>query len=325
MTMDLQLKITSVRAEALDVISLELRREDNAMLPRFKPGAHLEVVVHPRSPGGSALLRHYSLCNDSTEKDRYVFAVARQPDGRGGSEALHDQAHIGMGITVRGPRNNFALVEHASFYRFIAGGIGITPLLSMIRWCERNGKPWTLLYCARSRVRAAFYEVLKGYGSNVSYHFDDECGGHLTDLDGELSHPVAGEHVYCCGPNPLMRAVEQRCETRDSGTVHFEWFSAPALPIAEKAKSGTFDVVLRKSGVRFSVPENKSILDVLEDNGIAVPFSCREGICRSCETPLCSGEVDHRDYALSRDEQDANRSIIICVSRARSGVLELDI
>lgn len=320
--MTLILNVSGVKAEALDIVSIELRQSDGGTLARFEPGAHLELEVD--RPGAQPLVRHYSLCNDCSESDRYEVAVARAAGGRGGSAAIHDFVRVGTAIRVRALRNNFALEKTAGFYRFIAGGIGVTPILSMIRWCIRNNKPWSLLYCARSRSRAAFYDVLRNLNGAVRFHFDDESVGMVPDLGAELDDPVAGEHVYCCGPSSMMSAVRNLCTTRDEATVHFEWFSG-AESDAGAAPSAEFEVLLQKSGKRLGIPADRSILDVLEANGMQVPNSCREGICGACETTVSSGVVDHRDHVLSPSERACNQSMMICVSRAKGAFLELDL
>ncbi len=318
------LAVTACRAEALDVLSIELRDPSDAPLPAFEPGAHIEVIV-PAFDGSRELVRHYSLCNTSAEAHRYVIAVGRVDDGRGGSRAMHEHIRIGSRLSVKTPGNNFPLVHDARRYRFVAGGIGITPILSMIRWCESNQKDWTLLYCTRNRLRASFYETLRAYGARVRFHFDDEEGGKYPDLVRELD-VQEGSHVYCCGPQQLMHAVQKVCETWPAGNVHFEWFSAPDAPIGDLTlPDRAFEVVLRSSGRRLTVRANSSILETLEQAGVNVPFACREGLCGSCETRLCGGEADHRDYVLSAPAREAQKSIMICVSRASSAVLMLDI
>ncbi|GAA0761414.1 PDR/VanB family oxidoreductase [Ideonella azotifigens] len=319
--MTFTLSVAAIRAEALDIISVELRSHDGKDLSPFEPGAHLEIDVL-QSGGGRHLVRHYSICNDSAEADRYVIAVARAAASRGGSAALHDLVKVGTSVNVRALRNNFPLTREAASYRFIAGGIGITPILSMIRWCIAAGKAWSLLYCVRSKVRAAFFEELNGMGESVRFHFDDESG--LPNLQAELSDPKPGEHVYCCGPSPLMKAVESLCLNRDPDTVHFEWFSADASNV-HQAEPAEFEVVLKRSGLRLSIPEDRSVLDVLDANGVVVANSCREGICGACETAVCGGVVDHRDHVLTKAERAAGQSMMVCVSRAMSPVLELDL
>lgn len=325
----LALRVHAVRAEARDVLSIELRSAGGSALPPFTPGAHLEITLPAGADGRPALVRHYSLCNSAAETHRYVVAVGLAPASRGGSLAVHEQLRVGQVLPVRPPRNHFALAEGAAHYRFIAGGIGITPILSMLRWCEAQGQPWSLLYCTRSRVRTAFYEELRAYGPRVQFHFDDEAGGRPADLAQALSRPVPGEHLHCCGPAPLMRAVQAASAQRPPGTVHFEWFSAgdpaPATQAPAAATDSGFDIVLAQSGQRLHVPPDQSILDTLEQHGIGVPFACREGLCRTCETGLCGGEAEHRDLVLSDAERAAQKTILLCVSRAKSAVLELDL
>ncbi|WP_429364243.1 PDR/VanB family oxidoreductase [Paraburkholderia sp. GAS32] len=317
------LVVAAIRAEALDVVSVELRHPQGKLLPAFSPGAHLEMTLPAGAENGVELIRHYSLCGSSSDESRYVIAVSRAENGRGGSRSVHERVRVGSLLSVRGPRNQFPLEASALHYHFIAGGIGITPILSMIDWCERQGKDWSLLYCARSRLRAAFYEVLKHYGTRVSFHFDDEARG-LPDLANALKPVANDEHVYCCGPGPLMSAVEVAGAQRPPGTVHFEWFGGKGDSLPQTT-GDAFDVVVRSTGSRFRVEAGKSILEVLEENGVAVPFSCREGLCRTCETGLCEGLADHRDFVLSNDERNAQRSIVVCVSRSFSPLLVLDI
>jgi vanillate O-demethylase ferredoxin subunit len=192
----------------------------------------------------------------------------------------------------------------------------------MVRWCHANKRSWSLLYCTRSRQRTAFYEELKAFGCPVRLHFDEEAGGPV-DLASALAHPLRDEHVYCCGPKPLMLAVQNQCAGRDPDSVHFEWFSAKEVA-HDAGASRPFTVVLRQSGLTLEVPCDRSILETMEDHGLSVPFSCREGLCRTCETGLRAGEADHRDHVLSDAERGAQKSMLICVSRARSRTLELD-
>ncbi|MEC5407446.1 PDR/VanB family oxidoreductase [Paraburkholderia sp. MPAMCS5] len=322
----LTLIVTGYRAEAIDVASFELQAPDGKPLPEFAPGAHLEITLPEYDGAPSNLIRHYSLCNDSSEANRYVIAVGRALNSRGGSLAMHERVRVGSILRVRSPRNNFPLIEDAGHYRFIAGGIGITPILSMIHWCRAHGKSWSLLYCARSRARAAFYETVAGFGDSVRFHFDDEAGGVPADLTREFADEGASEHVYCCGPDGLMRAVQEASAGRAAESVHFEWFSARQLSSAQPESQETaFDIELQSTGKRFRVEPGTSILETLEQHGVSVPFACREGLCRTCETPLCGGEADHRDYVLSEEERRAQSMVMICVSRALSGTLILGV
>jgi ferredoxin-NADP reductase len=224
---------------------------------------------------------------------------------------------------VSAPRNHFALDPAAASYCFIAGGIGITPIVSMIRWCVANGRRWRLVYASRSAQRAAFYEVLREHGDAVRFHFDDQHG--LLDLGAVLASLEPEEHVYCCGPQPMMAAVEAQASPLQAARVHFEYFAAPADSGSDAAPAGAFRVELRRSGMTLDVAPDQSILEAVEAAGLAVPFSCREGTCRTCETSICSGTVEHRDYVLSQDERAAGKSMMICVSRATSELLVLDL
>jgi ferredoxin-NADP reductase len=310
-------RVSDVHAEALDVMKLELRATDGQQLPPFEPGAHLDVHL----PNG--LIRHYSLTNDWRERDRYVIAVSRVADSRGGSSFIHSSIRAGAQLTIAGPRNNFALDPGAERFLFIAGGIGVTPIVGMIRWCIANGKPWRLIYAARSRQRAAFYEELSALSaSGAEFHFDDECG-QVLDVAAAIAGLGEGEKIYCCGPAPLMESVKALTAHLPPDTVRFEWFTTPEDD--EPKESSSFKVRLERSGVEFEIPENKSILEVLEENGIEHPFSCREGLCGTCLTNVCSGEPDHRDYVLSDEERASGKLMTICCSRSKSPLLTLDL
>lgn len=312
------MQVTDIQAEARDVILVELRAVAGGPLPAFEPGAHLEMDL----PNG--LIRHYSLTNDWRERDRYVIGVGRAFKGRGGSEFLHRSLRCEAQVRASAPRNNFAVDPAAGSYLFIAGGIGVTPIMSMIRWCEAQERPWRLVYAARNGQRAAFYETLRPFGSRVHFHFDDEVNAAL-DVQRWLADRGDGEHVYCCGPQALMDRVRDDPSGRPSQTLHFEYFAAPAQEAAAPPHSGAFQVELRRSGRTLSVPADRSILEVLEANGVTVPFACREGMCGTCETRVCEGGIEHRDYVLSQDQRALGRSMMVCVSRARSAVLVLDL
>ncbi|MBV6274293.1 cupin domain-containing protein [Alcaligenaceae bacterium CGII-47] len=316
----LQLEVTDVQAEARDVIQVELRAPGGAELPAFEPGAHLAIDL----PNG--LHRHYSISSDWRERSRYVIGVARAAQSRGGSLFIHQHLRRGTMLRTSSPRNGFPLNTTAKQYLFLAGGIGITPILAMIRWCQANGRPWRLVYAVRSAQRAAFLETLHDMdGQFVHLHADDLAGCYF-DPTPWLAQAPQGEHVYCCGPAAMMETVKAAASHRDPNTVHFEYFAAPTndmnpLPGNEK----TFMIELRKSGRTLEVPRDKSVLDILEANGIPVVSSCREGTCRTCETGVCEGAIDHRDYCLTPQEQQDGRSMMVCVSRAKSERLVLDL
>ncbi len=314
----LQLEVASIRSEAKDVLVLELRDRSGVPLPAFSAGSHLEVNL------GNGLIRHYSLYNDPAERGRYCIGVGLAPSSRGGSLRIHDRVRRGDLLSVSQPRNNFPLVPNAEQYCFVAGGIGITPILSMIRWCVAAGKQWQLFYCVRSRQRAAFYEDIKSLGNTAAVHFhiDEEQSGRFFDAESALRAVPATAHVYCCGPAPLMRAVQEAGRDRPSDHVHFEWFSAE--PKTQEDLQA-FDVVVRSSKQRFRVGADQSILGVLEDNGILLPSACREGLCGTCQVSVLSGIPDHRDTVLSAEQRASNQTMLVCVSRAQSEVLELDL
>lgn len=313
----LELKVSAVRCEARDVLWLELRDPRGTDLPPFTAGAHLEFYL------SNGLIRHYSLCNDPRERHRYCVGVGRAANSRGGSQYVHDHLRVGTKVVTSTPRNHFALDRAAPDLVFIAGGIGITPILAMIHACRAAGTPWRLFYCARNRQRMAFYEELCALDrSRCHFHLDDESGGRLFEVAQALSVAGAQTHLYTCGPTPLMKAVESATQAWSGDRAHFEWFTAAGVVATADQP---FTIVLRQSGTRFEVPPGKSILDVLEDNDAGVPYSCREGLCATCRTTVLAGEVDHRDQVLTATEKAANREMMICVSRAKSAVLELDL
>jgi ferredoxin-NADP reductase len=315
---ELNLKVARIDAEAKDVLRLELVAPGGAELPPFQPGAHLAVQL----PGG--LVRHYSLCGDWRERGRYVLGVGRAAASRGGSDYLHGLLRQGMELRCSAPVHNFRLVD-AGRYLFIAGGIGITPILSMVRWCQAYGKDWRLVYGVRSRQRLAFYEELREWGDRVQFHCDDEVGTPIQ-VPLLLADLTPGTEVYCCGPAPLMTSVQQHGTHLPADAMHFEWFTAPVAEGGGEASAGDgFQVELRRSGGRYHVPPGRSILEVLEENGHEVPFSCREGLCGTCETPVCEGEPEHLDYVYPPSQRDSLKTMLVCVSRSRSERLVLDL
>lgn len=313
----LHLKVFGVRCEARDVMVLDLRDPSGNVLPSFTAGAHLEFTL------ADGLIRHYSLCNDPAERHRYCVGVGLARESRGGSKQVHETMRVGSTVTVSAPRNNFPLDATAEEVVFVAGGIGITPIMAMIHNCQASGMPWRLFYCARNRQRTAFYEDLTALaGARCHFHFDDEQNGRLFDAASVLGAIDPSAHIYTCGPEQLMKAVETATASRAPDRVHFEWFTAAKTDVATDK---SFTIVLRQSGTRYEVPPGRSILEVLEDHGAGVPYSCREGLCATCRTPVLSGEVDHRDNVLSSSEKAANKDIMICISRAKSDVLELNL
>lgn len=313
----LSLRVTDLRCEARDVMALELRDAAGRELPSFTAGSHLEVYL----PG--PLVRHYSLCNDPAERDRYWIGVGLAPAGRGGSRFIHHNVRVGSTLEVSPPRNNFPLDPAAEETVLVAGGIGITPILSMVRTLERERKPWQLHYCARSRQRTAFYEELCAMApERCRFHFDDENQGLVLDVESVLSSVSERTHVYCCGPGPLMDAVAKATRRLPDSQVHFEYFTPK---VVETSEARGFAVIVKSTGQRFDVPADKTILEVLEANGHGVPFSCREGLCGTCLTDVSAGIPDHRDSVLSAAERASNKKMTVCCSRALSETLELDL
>ena len=313
----LTVQVADVRAEARDVMTLELHAVSGGALPPFEPGAHLDLHL------ANGLVRQYSLTNDWRETDRYIIGVGRADKGRGGSDYVHSQIRAGMQLKISAPRNNFPLDAEAERFLFIAGGIGVTPILAMVRWCVAQGKPWRIIYAARSRQRAAFYEEICDLASSCAqFHFDDECG-QVLDVGQAVASWTPGERIYCCGPTPLMEAVKNLTEKLPSGTVRFEWFTVPDTEQPQDFEG--FSVRLERSGEELNVPPDKSILEVLEEHGLEVPFSCREGLCGTCVTNVLAGEPDHRDYVLSDEERESGKLMTICCSRSKSPTLTLDL
>jgi ferredoxin-NADP reductase len=246
------------------------------------------------------------------------------PNSRGGSRYVHDNLHDGATVRVRGPRNHFPLVD-AQHYRFIAGGIGITPIYAMIEAAERAGNDWTLLYGGRTRASMAFAEELaERYPDRVTLWPQDERG--LLDLKSLLKDPEGKTLVYCCGPEALLSAVEQDSAHWPAGILHIERFAAKA-PTAEDATAALeqFEVMCQRSGRTFEITSDQSILEVLEEEGIPILGSCYEGVCGTCEARVLEGTPDHRDSVLTDSERSTGEVMLVCVSRARTERLVLDL
>ncbi|WP_128437267.1 PDR/VanB family oxidoreductase [Streptomyces cyaneus] len=293
------------------VLALTLRHPLGDELPAWEPGAHLDVVLGPE------LERQYSLCGDPADRNAWRIAVLREPDGRGGSAHVHEQLGQGDKVRVRGPRNHFAL-RPAPRYRFIAGGIGITPILPMLAAAEAAGAEWTLLYGGRTRRSMAFTEELSRYGGGrVTVAPQDETG--LLDLASVLDDVPEGTLVYCCGPGPLLDAVEARCP---AGLLHTERFAPKEQ---EDGENTEFEVELAQSGKTVTVSPDVSVLDAVRAAGVEVLFSCTEGTCGTCETDVLDGTPEHRDSVLTAEEQESGETMMICVSRCRGKRLVLDL
>ncbi|WP_037610910.1 PDR/VanB family oxidoreductase [Streptacidiphilus rugosus] len=318
----LRLIVTARDEPAVGIAAFELRSVDGAELPSWAPGAHVELLL---PVDGRTLLRQYSLCGSPADRDRWRIAVLREPESRGGSAQLHDAVAAGDVLAVRGPRDDFPFAVGAR-HLFVAGGIGITPLLPMIAAAEAAGADWRLLYGGRSRASMAFLDELAGYGDRVLIHPQDEHG--LLDLDAALADLGEGAAVYCCGPEPLLTALEQRFaelpDAADRGlSLHVERFAAATAVNAGPGEE--FEVELRRSGKVLRIASDMSILDAIEEAGVSTSPSCRQGTCGSCETTVLEGEPEHRDSTLSEAERSAGESMLICVSRCRGERLVLDL
>ncbi|WP_092808255.1 PDR/VanB family oxidoreductase [Rhodococcus globerulus] len=311
-----ELKVAARTVVADAVVELTLTHPEGFELPEWSPGAHLDLVLNDEG-----LVRQYSLCGDPNDRTTYRVAVLREPESRGGSRAVHDNLTVGGVVGIQGPRNNFELVD-ASEYLFVAGGIGITPLVPMIAAVEARGIPFRLVYGGRTRASMAYVEHLESrYPGRVEVCPQDQVG-HL-DLPGILGEHRPGCLVFTCGPSPLLDAIESYCAGWPSGAVNMERFRAKEADPA--AVDTEFEVELALTGVTVTVPANRSILDVVEEAGASVLTSCREGTCGSCETPILEGEADHRDSLLTQEEKDAQETMFICVSRSCSPRLVLDL
>lgn len=311
------LVVTEKEEIAGGIFRFELRDPEGRELTPFTAGAHVTVRV----PSGAN--RNYSLSNDPQETDRYVIAVKRDAAGRGGSVSMADDLHVGDRIAVAEPRNEFELSERARSFVFVAGGIGITPILSMMRYLSSTAGPrFKLYYLTRSPEMTAFLEELKGseWRSQVVIHHDHGDLANAFDFWPVFEKPGSGTHVYCCGPRVLMDSVRDMTGHWPQGSVHFESFGVDQSLAAENKP---FRVKLEKSGQTFEIPRDRSILEILRDNGIRAPSSCESGTCGSCRTRLCSGDAEHRDMVLTEDEKSTQ--IMICVSRAKGEELVLDI
>ncbi|WP_405976615.1 PDR/VanB family oxidoreductase [Streptomyces sp. NBC_00988] len=289
---------------------VSLRPRDGGSLPPWAPGAHIDLALGPD------LVRQYSLCGDPARRDVWRIGVLREPNGRGGSAFVHDRLHPGTHVAGRGPRNHFCFDPSAAEYVFIAGGIGITPLVPMVAAAAAAGDRWTLHYGGRSTASMALREELTRYGDKVRLYPQDEVG--LPDLASIMRSAGPGAVVYCCGPNGLLDAAE-KAAARQGLTIRVEHFTPKAT--AGPEGDSEFEVVLSQTGVTVTVPPDRSILDVAEEAGAMVVSSCQEGTCGTCETPVLEGIPDHRDSLLT-DETD---TMMICVSRAACPRLVLDL
>lgn len=313
------LLVRRVTWEADGIVSLDLVHPEGRELHPWEPGAHIDVIL----PSG--LVRQYSLCGDTGEPRSYRIGVLLEKESRGGSREIHETALVGKLLKIRGPRNHFALVD-AERYLFLAGGIGVTPMIPMLQEVERRAAPWSLVYGGRSRETMAFLdEILARKGGSCDIVPEIERG--FPDLAGAISQASPGTAIYCCGPPGMISAVEQLCAgSTDPSALHIERFTAPAGGEAvDEGDNETFEVELARSGKVLTVPADRSLLRVVLDEVPSVLYSCEEGYCGTCETKVLSGEPDHRDTVLTDSEKQAGDTMMICVGRSKSRRLVLDL
>ncbi len=312
MTSLIDVTVSARRALTDTIAEFTLTPVDGGALPSFTPGAHITVAT----PSGA--MRRYSLVSDGAAPSEYVIALKREPASRGGSASMHDEALEGTVLQIEPPENDFALVP-APEYLLIAGGIGVTPILSMARHLSAQGSPFRVVYCTRSAAETAYLDELAAMGDHVTIHHDEGDFDQMYDFwdDFETPRPT---HVYCCGPAPLMEEIKALCGHWPEGRVHFEDFKPVEVV---KPNDTAFTVRLKKSAQSIKIPSDLSILEGLRAAGVETVSSCESGTCGTCKCGLIEGEADHRDMVLM-DHEKADK-IMICVSRAKSAELVLDL
>ncbi len=315
----LSLQLSAIRHQAKGIHSFEFRRPDGGRLPAFSAGAHIDLHLQ------NGMVRSYSLCNAQIDSHRYVIAINRDRDSRGGSTFAQDQLKVGEIVTIGGPRNNFALTEDASHTVMIGGGIGITPLWCMTQRLDSLERSWELHYCARSQDSAAFLAELQALRADSRHgqlhlYFGDQTQKGRLDIPALVAATPPGTHFYCCGPAPMLADFERAAGQLPPPLTHVEHFAAKE----QSCTTGGFRVKLARSGRILDIGPGETVLDALLNAGVEVPYSCKEGICASCETQVLAGIPDHRDGVLTNEEKEANTVMMVCCSGSRSPLLVLD-
>ncbi|HVO87288.1 MAG TPA: PDR/VanB family oxidoreductase [Casimicrobiaceae bacterium] len=316
----LRARIVEIRDEAIDIRSFRLAPAEGSSFPTFTAGAHIDVHL----PGN--LVRQYSLCAAPHDCSTYRIAVKKEPQSRGGSSAMHEALRLGDIIVISAPRNNFELVDTAQHSVLLAGGIGITPLLSMALRLQALGRSFELQYFSRSIAHTAFHDVLSAHAlaDKVGFHYALEPDAVRSYLRKHLWHYREGTHLYLCGPRPFMDLVEQTAAaTWPPEAVHLEYFQADPTSLAGPRDG--FIVKMARTGGQCVVRPDQSIVQALAECGVYVETSCEQGVCGTCLTGVLSGVPDHRDVFMTNDEHAANDKMTPCVSRSKSDVLELDL
>jgi ferredoxin-NADP reductase len=313
---EVQMQVTNRRDLADSLVQLEMSPVDEGVeLPVWQPGDHVELVLD------DGLVRQYSLCGDPQDQEMWRIAVLKVSESRGGSERVHADMSVGTALTVRGPRHRFPLVD-AKRYVFIAGGIGITPLVPMLVTADRAGTPWKLYYGGRSLESMAYHRgLVMAHGEHVQIHPEDELG--LLPLADILAAADADTAVYCCGPESLIKDTEALADGQP-WSLHVERFTTDG-PVPLTSEDGPIDVHLELTGSSVTVAADETVLEALEREGVFVLSSCREGICGTCETRVLGGKPDHRDFYLTDEEREAGDVMMVCVSRSLDGTLNLEL
>ena len=314
----IEVRVAAVHDEAEEIRSIEFVSANDTPLPAFTAGAHIDVHLENK------VVRQYSLCNSPLERNRYVIGVLREAQGRGGSRAVH-QLRIGDLVQISAPKNHFELASEGNSV-LIAGGIGVTPILSMAQSLASAGRPFSMHYATRTRSRTPFMDRIRSSNLEkfVSHYWSKEPDGQRLELAGLLSSPGEDDHLYVCGPRSFMDAVIETA--RDHGwpdaRVHYEFFTGEVMRLDS---DGTFTVQLASSGKIISVPPEKTVVEALAAEGIEIATSCEQGICGTCLTGVLKGEPDHRDSFLTPQEQACNDKFLPCCSRSKSSLLVIDL
>lgn len=319
----MELLVKSRRDEAHDIVSFELVNPTGDLLPAFSAGAHIDVETL------DGQTRQYSLCNSPTERHRYVIAVLREEEGRGGSKWMHDYIAAGDMVRCGTPRNMFSLVEGAGPIILVAGGIGITPILSMAEHLTATGRPFELHYCVRSLRRAAFVERIRnsGFADRFSLYVSDNASGPAFAPRLVLGGPSDERHVYVCGPEGLLQCIMTEASEQgwSNANVHREVFARASTSPATHLTDAEFQVELASTGRTYNIPPGRTVVEILSAEGIEIPVSCEQGVCGTCLTRVLAGEPDHRDCFMTDDERASNDRFTPCCSRALSSRLILDL
>jgi len=312
----LEVIITRKKLEAVGIFSYELTHSEVIELPPFAAGAHIDVYL----PNG--FVRQYSLCNSPAERHRYLIAVLRDPYSRGGSVAMHD-LHEGQRLMIGEPRNSFPLDESVQMSLLFAGGIGVTPLLSMAERLNELGAEFELHYCARNQERMAFRERLlkSDFCNRTHLHFDDGAEAPRLNLDIILADKPPETNIYVCGPVGFIDYIVSKAATRGwpENRVHREYFTRST----EVAEGEPFRIKIASTGEIYDVPESKTVVDVLREAGVSIEVSCGQGICGTCMTPVLDGELIHHDMFMTDREHESGKNFTPCCSRGR-GLVVLD-